>query len=145
MSLDRIPFTTADEAMIRSLAGWMTFMAVFHIIGGTLGLGVGGCLALGGAAATMRSALAGGIILVVMVLVLAMCAAILGQGILLLGARASFHSMATTDDADQDHLSAGFRKLKTFFLLEVILGGLALLSAGLGVVSLVLGGRGGAP
>lgn len=140
--MDRIPFTDADEAMIRSLAGWMTFMAIVHIVGGALGLVGGSCLLFGGAMATLRVGALGAVLMALVVVVLAMCAALIWQGTLLLGAKQSFKEVANTDEADQEHLSRAFERLRTFFLVEMVIGGFALLGALLGVVNLVVAGRG---
>ena len=96
-SLSRIPFTTADEANIKSLAWWLRASGVVTLV--TVGLGV---------VEMIRSLNFSNVLgLAVMT-----ACAIFG-----IQAAGYFYKMATTDEADQDYLLGGFRKLRLAYLL----------------------------
>lgn len=133
MSVARIPFSHAEESVLTQLGGWMLFIAIIHFLGAAFAI-LGACLFFGvgamgaGAASQLGGAEMGIAMMVGGFVVVVMGAILIVQGVLLLQARTSFRAVALTDEADQAHLSEGFRKLKLFFLIEVILGALGLLS-----------------
>ena len=51
------------------------------------------------------------------------------QGSLLFNAGKYFEQVAKTDEADQLFVYEGFQRLKTFFILEVVFGGLSVLGS----------------
>lgn len=119
--LARIPFSAADETTIRSLAGWMKAAAWIH-----LGLGV---LSLLNAFVAQN---AGPLFDAVLKIII---------GAWTLQAATAFRQVANTDQADQDYLALGFRKLRALFLLQAVLVilGLVLVSVAL-LMFLVLAG-----
>ena len=133
MSVARIPFSHAEESVLNQLSRWMVFIAIVHFLGAALAI-LGACLffgvgAMGAGAASQLGGAEMGVAMMVGGLVVVLVGAILvAQGVLLLQARNGFSAVAQTDDSDQAYLSYGFRKLKLFFLIEVILGALGLLS-----------------
>ena len=134
MSLARIPFTQEDEGIIRSLGGWMLFIAILHFIGGGL-FGICGCCGAFGAVAQLATLGLSGIVLMLQVLLLVLLsAAWIGQGVLMVQARTAFRGVADTDHADQQFLAEAFKKMKSVFMVEVILGILYLV---LNIVTLV--------
>ena len=104
----RIPFVEEDERAMASAASWGTIVAITSIISALIGalsqLSVVGSL---GAEAMIPVVISAGV-----QLLLAMW---------LLQASGSFKKVATTDEADQAHLLSGFRKLRAYFMLQVIL------------------------
>ena len=138
MSLARIPFTAEDEGIIRSLGGWMLFIAIVHFIIGGLLL-ICGCFGVFGAVASIATQGIAGILMVVMVAFLALIAvALIGQGVLLVQGRTAFRGVADTDHADQQFLAEAFGKLKTYFLVEVVVGGLGLVMTIIQIVNVLI-------
>jgi hypothetical protein len=133
MSVARIPFSHAEESVLTQLGGWMLFIAIVHFLGAAFAI-LGACLFLGvgamgaGAASQLGGAEMGVAMMVGGFIVVVVGAILIAQGVLLIQARNGFQAVAQTDDSDQAYLSYGFRKLKMFFLIEVILGALGLLS-----------------
>lgn len=122
----RINFSKSDEEKISSLATWATLVAVVSVVSGVVD-SVTKLIAHSGEGAKLVGTLFG---------------AILGLGIAVLlslflyQAGQSFRMMATTDDADEHHLIAGFDKLRAYFMamgiiliIVLSLGGLVLLGA----------------
>jgi hypothetical protein len=77
--------------------------------------------------------------MVVMVAFLALIAvALIGQGVLLVQGRTAFRGVADTDHADQQFLAEAFGKLKTYFLVEVVVGGLGLVMSLIQIVQVLV-------
>jgi hypothetical protein len=136
LSLARIPFTKADEDIIRSLCGWMLFVTIvvnFIAFGFACLLGV----PFGGLAAVRIlefNTVAGIVQLLAIVFLAAASVSYIYQGVVLVQTRSELMAVVTTDQADQAHLAAAFRKLRLVFLIEVIF---AVLSVLLNLVQLV--------
>lgn len=131
MSLARIPFTEADHQVIRTLNGWMLFLAIIHFIAAFFVLTCG-CLATFGAVAAIAQTPLGGVFYTLQMMTLPVLGAVmLTEGIFVLQARSALGRLVDTDTDDQAELSAAFNKLKLFFMLELgwftitILSGLA--------------------
>ena len=120
--LRHIPFSPAAEEVIRWLSRTMIFMAAVHLLGGMALVGAGCLGALGTAMSGAFSALAGMVVLMVIAVVL------MGQGGLLIAARGRLAAVVDTDEADQEHLLAALGLLRTFFVIEVLVGLLQLLN-----------------
>jgi hypothetical protein len=110
----RIPFTEEDERRMASAATWGLIIAVSSIATALVSLSV---TALEYSEASHLEDMMG-----------AVYAFSAGQALVsmllhawLLQASLSFRKGATTDEADQAHLLAGFRKLRAYFMLQVIL------------------------
>lgn len=103
--LSRIPFTTGDEAKLKSLARWMTIYGTLMGVGAAYGLVIFILSALQGQVhwAILAQAIIGGVV-----------AAWAFQG------GAAFRLVVTTDVADQDTLVFGLHKLYSLFLLKAI-------------------------
>ena len=99
--LSRIPFSASAEAMLRSLAVWMSAAGWIHLV-----LSVGDLLNM---FATKNPG----------VLVNALLKIVIG--VWSIQAAQSFRMVATTDRADQAYLVQGFRKLHSIFLLQAVL------------------------
>jgi hypothetical protein len=146
MSVSRIPFTAVEEGVLRQLSGWMLFIAIVHFIVAAFAL-VAGCLfasmgsVLTAAFAKFGAVAGAGIAVVILALVVSVVAATILtiQGVLLTQARGSFFAVVTSDAADQLHLVNGLRKLRLFFLIEIILLGLGVLGSGANLVSGIAG------
>lgn len=124
MDARRIPFTEEDERRIASAATWGTIVAVTSIATGIISLLVQGkiigqlpdLVRIAGPFAALPVAQA-----VVTVLI----------NVWLLQASLAFRKVAVTDEADQAHLLAGFRRLRGYFMVQVIL---ILIGFGLGLL-----------
>jgi hypothetical protein len=128
MSLARIPFTSEDEGVIRSLVNWMLFVTIaVNFIACGIGLILSCIGGIGVAGMFSISATRGVFTLLSVVFLFLMCATYIGQGVVMVQARGSLQAVATTDDADQAHLSVAFRKLRVVFLIEVVFAVLSLL------------------
>lgn len=130
-ALARIPFTPQTEKVIGQMAGWMMFVAIVHIVLGLL-FATGGAVGGGALALTFGDRLGAGAL--AMGIGLALVYGLLGlvlalEGFLLIRARSAFNAVVDTDTNDQEHLSTALRRLKVFFLVEVILGALASLGS----------------
>jgi len=143
--LARVPFEIDDEKTIASMAKWMMFIAVVHFIISFLIL-IGSCFAGFGVAMAPTAtgvggspaAVAIGAMITMLVFMVLTFIVLLVQGVLLAKASSSFKAVATTDHADQDHLAAGFRRMRVFFLFEVIFGLLTLARSVWLIVNLVV-------
>ena len=134
-AVDRIPFSPKEELMISSMASWMRFIGVVNIVIGLLGSlflsvllffannhpKISGLLAKKGINMTAL-VIAGAIVVGFLVVAIY-------QGSLLFNAGKYFEQVAKTDEADQLFVYEGFQRLKTFFILEVVFGGLSVLGS----------------
>ena len=108
----RIPFSPDDEAKIASAANWGSIMAITSIVGGGLSLIITSMAA---------SKLGDGAEMFAMVPAIIAEAFVLVINVWLLQACQAFRKVAVTDVADQAYLLAGFRKLRAYFLLQVVM------------------------
>jgi hypothetical protein len=119
-SLTRIPFSPSDDALIGSMNGWMMFAAVMHFIGGAFFL-ICGCFAIFGTFATFSVSPIGGILSLLQMLSFAVLGIVLlGEGAAIVQARSAFAQVVATDTDDQAQLSTAFKRLKLFFMLELL-------------------------
>ena len=125
--LERIPFSIEDELMIMSMAKWKKFVAVFHMIGG--GLLILGAVFVSSYVSSKLMGDAAAPVAVIIGLALAIGGVLIWQGSLLYSAGEFFDLVAKTDDADQDYVAKGFGKLKMFFIVEGVVGGLSVLGS----------------
>ena len=112
----RIPFEPDDEAKIASAATWGSIVSITSIIGGGLSLATMAMAVSNlpeelpvefGTAALVVNAIGVVFLIVINVWLLQACVA--------------FRKVALTDEADQAYLLAGFRKLRAYFMLQVVL------------------------
>lgn len=122
MSAKRIPFDASDERAIASGATWAIVSAAVSIGSSLISVAIAG--RPGGGQDGLLSELIG------LVITLVLGAWLLQAGLL-------FRKVATTDEADQRYLIAGFAKLRSYFRLVVILVILGLMA---GVFLAVTGG-----
>ena len=110
--LSRIPFTTAAEARIKSLAWWLNILGWVSVVAGFLEL-------VGLITPAHNPGQLGNAIIHLLV------------GYWCLQAAKAFNKVATTDENDQGYLVEGFRQLRKVFLLQgiMILIGLAFATA----------------
>ena len=120
MSLARIPFSELDHVVIRKLNGWMLFLAVVHFIAALFALCCGFVATTGAVAAIARSPLGGVIYTGQMMSVPVLGAVMAVEGVFVLQARSALERVWSTDEDDLRHLSTAFRKLKLFFMLELV-------------------------
>lgn len=118
MDARRIPFTEEDERRIASAATWGLIVSISSIVTALISLAAQG-QALGNLDAVPREmrgfmgpTLAGGAIQALLTVLF---------NVWLLQASLAFRKVATTDEADQAHLLVGFRKLRAYFMVQVIL------------------------
>lgn len=111
MDAKRIPFTEEDERRIGSAATWGMVVSITSI-----------------ATALLSVAVTGEQVAAMVQLAGLWAAAPFIQALLtilfdvwLLQASLAFRKVAITDEADQAHLLAGFRKLRAYFMVQVIL------------------------
>jgi hypothetical protein len=111
MDTKRIPFAQEDERRIASAATWGMIVATTAIATSVLSVvfSLRQILAFMDVAGLMMAA----------PLVQAIVTILLN--VWLLQASLSFRKVALTDEADQAHLLAGFRKLRAYFMIQVIL------------------------
>ncbi len=113
-ALARIEFSPDEEAGLSRLAWALGMVGAIQI--GIAGIGLVMALVL-----FSKVALAGAIGGFLMVaLLIAIIAVPLYQGLLLREAGESIGRVANTDDADQDHLMAAFRRFRVIFAIEAI-------------------------
>jgi heme A synthase len=116
--LARIDFSEADEARMGRLAWAMGFVGLVQAVLGGLGVVLALLFAvemlgrLGGASLP-------GLLLVALMLVVTVLPVY--QGIVLREAGESIGRVARTDDDDQEHLAAAFRRLRVVFAIEAAL------------------------
>lgn len=101
-SLARIPFTKQDEATIVTMSMWMRLAGFISCFTGLVTI-LSGLTNL-----NLLANVIAGLLAVIM-------------GLWLVSGAGSLKLVATTDTADQDHLVAGFQKLRNVFLLKSIL------------------------
>ena len=126
----RIPFTEEDERRIASAATWGMIVSISSIVTALLSLVIQAFAlphvnrSLPAQLQTFTTAvLAGGAIQSVLTVLF---------NVWLLQASLAFRKVATTDEADQAYLLVGFRKLRAYFMIQVIL---ILLVIGLGILA----------
>jgi hypothetical protein len=103
--LSRIPFTTADEAKLKSLAAWMSIYGIFMAIGAAYALFLFVLGAINGQIhwPILAQSIVAGLV----------------AGWALQGA-AAFRQVVATDVADQGAIVTGLRKLYALFLLKAL-------------------------
>ena len=106
----RIPFTQEDEQRIASAATWGMIVSITSIASGGLSLLVQAPIILDNPG--LRGLIAAPVLVAVYTLVV---------NVWLLQASLSFRKVALTDEADQVYLLEGFRKLRAYFMIQVIL------------------------
>ncbi|MCH9682999.1 MAG: hypothetical protein K0V04_16305 [Deltaproteobacteria bacterium] len=122
MDAAHIPFTDEDERKIASAATWGMIVAITSISTGAISL----LMQL-----SVMSSLPSGMKALVLVPVVQAAVTIL-LNLWLLQASLAFRKVALTDEADQEYLLAGFRKLRAYFMVQVIL---ILVAIGLGLLA----------
>lgn len=129
MDARRIPFTADDERRIASAATWGLIVAISSIATALVSLVVTAQQSFGGShrELTMASGYAFSAIQALLTILF---------NAWLLQASLSFRKVAITDEADQAHLLAGFRKLRAYFMLQVLM---IVLAAVGGIVLAMLG------
>jgi hypothetical protein len=133
-SLARIPFSPSDEQVINTLNGWMLFVAIVHFLFGAFCLTCG-CFGAIGGGATMALSPAAGIITILQMLVLMVMGVLaIVEGVMLIQGRSALSSVVTSDTGDQQYLSDAFKRLKFFFMLELLWFSFSVLSALLGLI-----------
>ena len=116
--LARIDFSEADEAQMRRLAWAMGVVGLCQSLLSGLGL----LLALWGVAMLLGHMGQAPLTVLLMGALLLGCTALpLYQGIVLREAGEYFGKVGSTDDDDQEHLGAAFRRLRVVFLIEAVL------------------------
>lgn len=132
MDARRIPFTEEDERRIASAATWGLIVSISSIVTALLSLAVQG-QAVSNLGAVPRELqglmapmLAGGLIQALLTVLF---------NVWLLQASLAFRKVALTDEADQAYLLLGLRKLRAYFMVQVIL---ILVVAGLGILAAML-------
>lgn len=129
MDARRIPFTAEDERRIASAATWGMIVSISSIATAAVSLLVEAptigklpqLLALTDPLAALP--VLWGLLTVIF-------------NVWLLQASLAFRKVAVTDEADQAHLLAGFRKLRAYFMIQVILIILEVLGAGVLLLAL---------
>ena len=106
----RIPFTQEDEQRIASAATWGMIVSITSIASGGLSLLVQAPIILDNPG--LRGLIAAPVLVAVYTLVV---------NVWLLQASLAFRKVALTDEADQVYLLEGFRKLRAYFMIQVIL------------------------
>jgi hypothetical protein len=119
MDARRIPFTKDDERRIASAATWGLIVSISSIATALISLAIQ-ALALTSVdrsipvqLQTLTSGVAGAGMIQALLTTL--------FNVWLLQASLAFRKVATTDEADQVYLLAGFRKLRAYFMIQVIL------------------------
>lgn len=123
----RIPFTPEDESRIASAATWGTIVSVCSLIGGAITL-VTSLVTL----SSFPGGVPGGELVTIASLVIVGVTTMLN--VWLLQASGAFRKVAATDEADQQYLLEGFRKLRLYFEVQVVL---ILLLLGFAVLTIV--------
>ncbi len=130
MDARRIPFTEEDERRIASAATWGLIVSISSIVTALISLAVQ-VQSLGELDRAVPNEMRD---LMAPVLAAGAIQALLTTlfNVWLLQASLAFRKVATTDEADQAHLLTGFRKLRAYFMIQVIL---ILVVIGLGIVA----------
>lgn len=110
MDANRIPFTEEDERRIASAATWGMIVAATSIGTGLLSLLVQGSV-------FMRI----GTFHRVMLVPVVQAGVTVLLNVWLLQASLAFRKVAITDEADQAYLLSGFRRLRSYFMVQVVL------------------------
>ncbi len=112
MDVNRIPFTDDDERKIASAANWGMIVAVTSIATGLISLFVQFSAVNSLGMHISKMLVAAPVIQAGVTIVL---------NLWLLQASLAFRKVALTDEADQEHLLTGFRKLRAYFMMQVIM------------------------
>jgi hypothetical protein len=137
-SLARIPFSPSDEQQINTLTGWMLFMAILHFLGGAFFLTCG-CFGAMGGGGMMAVSPAGGILTIIqMLLMLVLGVVLIIEGVMLVQGRSALSSVVTSDTGDQQYLSDAFKRLKFFFMLELVWFAINILVAIIGLLIAII-------
>ena len=107
----RIPFTPEDERKIASAATWGSIVAIASVVGGGIST-VASVSAMADLPPEMSYAMIPAFAAEVFVILI---------NVWLLQACQAFRKVAVTDEADQAYLLAGFKKLRAYFMLQVIM------------------------
>lgn len=129
MDAQRIPFTARDERRIASVATWGMIVASSSLVMALVALVA--IIVLYFAGTHLRFAF--GPFFVVGAI---QASLVVLLNLWLLQASLAFRKVATTDEADQAYLLAGFRKLRAYFMLQVIL---VLIAVGFATLIVMLG------
>ncbi|MCX4243956.1 hypothetical protein [Paraliomyxa miuraensis] len=135
MDARRIPFTEEDERRIASAATWGVIVAVSSLATGVISLlvqmqalsSLPPGLSRLGSGFFVKGALGASLVQAVIVVLI---------NVWLLQASLSFRKVALTDEADQAHLLTGFRRLRAYFMVQVVL---LMLLVGLVLFGVVVG------
>lgn len=119
MDARRIPFTEEDERRIASAATWGMIVSISSIVTALISLAVE-AQALADLDRSVPQELRS---FAMPVLAIGAVQSLLTMlfNVWLLQASLAFRKVATTDEADQAHLLVGFRKLRGYFMIQVIL------------------------
>lgn len=123
MDARRIPFTEEDERRIASAATWGMIVSISSIATSVISLLLQSRVLSQMPAGINVSAVFGGTFVGVP-LVQAVITVLIN--VWLLQASLAFRKVALTDEADQAHLLTGFRRLRGYFMVQVVLILLAL-------------------
>lgn len=130
----RIPFTPADEQVIRQLGTWMTFVGVVHLLLGAVFLTCGGFFGLS-VPALLENTPFGAVLGGLQALLLAITALLsVVEGALLIQTRMALSGVLTSDSEDQALISRAIHRLKLFFMTELAFFAFNLLIGVIGVV-----------
>jgi hypothetical protein len=131
----RIPFTPADEHVIRQLGTWMTFVGVVHLLLGLVFLTCAGYSGLT-VPALLDGTPFGAVLAGVQGLLFAITALLtVVEGALLIQTRMALTGVLTSDSEDQALISRSIHRLKLFFMTELAFFAVNLV---VGIVTVVL-------
>jgi hypothetical protein len=132
-SLSRIPFRLRDELVIRSMARWMWFIGVVHVVSslvmtflvlvGLIYVGAELSTGLKGLGKIGRLVTENQVVFFALgafALILAGAGTVLG--VVLCHAAEDFDRVVRSDEADQDYITAGVMQLNTYFKISILLG-----------------------
>jgi len=128
MDVNRIPFDALDEQRIASAATWGMIVSLTFLATACLSLVLTASQFMKGSSLVTREAL---YTLTAIPFVQALVTLLIN--VMLLRASLAFRKVALTDEADQAFLLEGFRNLRAYFMLQVIMvllmiGGMFLLA-----------------
>lgn len=107
----RIPFLEEDERRIASAAFWGMIVSITSIATAAISIATEGIDALG--MISLMGPMAAAPVVYAFLQIL--------FNVWLLQASLAFRKVAATDDGDQAHLLVGFRRLRAYFMVQVIL------------------------
>lgn len=125
-----IPFSEEDEGKMKSAATWGMIVAITSIIGAGISL-IGTASSMADLPEELRK-----LAMSVMVPGMLIEAFYLTINVFLLQACRAIRKVATTNEADQAYLLAAFRKLRLYFMVQVIM---VLVGLGLGFFAMSAG------